>query len=177
MVTQNSNSHETHQKSFFGTLFVKKLLPAPKKRNYFAKYKKNVSRGVAIIFSGGVVVAVVANIWSVYRLPSLYHRVANEDRQSLIEALKLTRSLPEFDTFMQRESPVSPEIKLGVFANDAQRKDEIIKLEAALEKNNSSRDVLYALYVLYKEQGDETKANDYFQKTKAIDPFVSEITL
>jgi len=40
----------------------------------------------------------------------------------------------------------------------------------ALERNSKSRDVLYNLYLLYKEKGDEKTANNYFKRALELDP-------
>ena len=65
-------------------------------------------------------------------------------------------------------------IEDDVFRPELQQNSKIRSLRLALERNSKSRDVLYNLYLLYKEKGDEKTANNYFKRALELDPNIVE---
>ena len=81
--------------------------------------------------------------------------------------------LPAFPLFLQMNKNIyGGSLKQEVFAKDNKRKETIAKFESLLQKNPKSRDLLYNLYLLYQEDGNGTKAEEYLRRAKVIDPMI-----
>jgi len=113
------------------------------------------------------------NIFFSQNISPLYQKLVNEEKKAVIEYLKNIKSLPVFKTELKKFTAIfGKQIVSGVFFEDEQRKIKIKKLEAVLQKNPKSRDVLYALSKLYQEDGNERLAREYLNKAKEIDPMI-----
>ena len=60
----------------------------------------------------------------------------------------------------------------SVFNEELSRQDQVTKLERAIRMYPNSRDALYALSLIYREDGDTVKADSYLERAKQIDPLV-----
>ena len=69
------------------------------------------------------------------------------------------------------EAPVNTS-STPVPKKDKKRKETMAEFESLLQKNPKSRDLLYNLYLLYNEDGNKIKAEEYLKKAKEIDPTV-----
>jgi len=115
----------------------------------------------------------LANIIFSQKLSPLFVRVVNENESASVSFLKKIKTLPVFSTVLKlSENIFNKDLKNQVFSEDVQRKAEIKKYEQLLEKNASSRDVLYRLYQLYLAADNQAKAEEYFNRVKAIDPII-----
>lgn len=130
---------------------------------------------LTIVFSCLLIFSLlIINIISSQTISSFYLGLINYDKKSHIDFLKKIKSLSFFkDELKKSQSLFGKEIVEEVFQEEKELNIKINKLESALQKNPKARDVLYALYQLYKEKGDYQKANDYLKKTKEIDPLIN----
>lgn len=113
----------------------------------------------------------ILNIFFSQYISPLYEGVALGKREAVITYLRKIRLLPEYKSELGNYIEIFGEkIEDDVTAVDRDRKDKIESLEQILTKNNQARDVLYGLYLLYKENGNNSKAGQYLEKAKAIDP-------
>lgn len=121
-----------------------------------------------------LVVFLLFNIVYSQNISSLYPSFADEDKTSSVLFLKTIRSLPDFNGLLSRYESIFDKSIVGlVYKDERQRKTQIEKLNQALEKNPKAKEVLSALSKLYKEDGNELKAEEFFKKTKAIDPLTN----
>lgn len=103
----------------------------------------------------------------------LFLGMVNYQRQAVVEYLKRIKLLPQFSDELKYYQRLFG-MKTGdeVFKDERERKKEIAKLEQLLTKNDQARDVLYKLYLLYKADGNQTKAEEYLKMAKEIDPII-----
>jgi len=141
--------------------FGDKVSFRPKWRNLFF---------LMIIF---LLVFLLSNIYSSQKISSLFFSLINNDRKSVIEFLQKIRQMPYFPQQLKYyENIYGPPLKTEVFAEELEREVEITKLEQILEKNHQSRDILYGLFLLYKEKGNSLKAEKYLKLAKEVDPTI-----
>lgn len=104
----------------------------------------------------------------------IYFGLMNQDKKASIEFLKKIKSKPEFNKELTKYKNIyGSDIEKEVFQEDMERKIKISKLKNILKQNNKAIEVLFGLYLLYKEEGNTTKANYYFNQAREIDPIVS----
>ena len=103
----------------------------------------------------------------------LYFQLVKEDKKAVVSFLSKIKMLPAFPLFLQMNKNIyGGSLKQEVFAKDNKRKETIAKFESLLQKNPKSRDLLYNLYLLYQEDGNGTKAEEYLRRAKVIDPMI-----
>jgi len=138
------------------------------------KTKNNFLNKKFLLFALSILsVFLTINIYSSQSISPLYLRLVNNEKKAVIEYLKKIKNLPQFKTEIKNFTGIfGREIAAEVFFEDEQRKIKIKKLEAALQKNPKSRDVLYALSKLYQEDGNYKLADKYLKKTKEVDPMI-----
>jgi len=144
------------------------------------KSKKRKKQLTKKIFSTKILNILIAFIFFLFLLTNisysqnispLYWKLVNDEKQAVIDYLKKIKPLPFFKTELKKFAAIfGRQIVNEVFFEDEQRKIKIKKLEAVLQKNPKSRDVLYALSKLYQEDGNERLAKEYFKKAKEVDP-------
>jgi tetratricopeptide (TPR) repeat protein len=144
------------------------------------KSKKRKKQLTKKIFSTKILNILIAFIFFIFLLANisysqnispLYWKLVNDEKQAVIDYLKKIKPLPFFKTELKKFTTIfGKKIVDDVFFEDEQRKIKIKKLEAVLQKNPKSRDVLYALSKLYQEDGNERLAKEYFKKAKEVDP-------
>lgn len=102
--------------------------------------------------------------------PLYFKQIVNE-KNAIVPYLQSVRSLPTFKKdLILYKNLYGKRIEEEVFYSDTLRNNKIQELEGLLQKNPSSRDALYNLYLLYSQAGNETKALEYLNKAKQIDP-------
>ena len=116
-------------------------------------------------------VYVIVNFVFSQLISPLYFRQVVDERDSIVSYLQSVRSLPTFQKdLILYKNLYGKRIEEEVFYNDTLRENKIIELEETLQKNPSSRDTLYNLYLLYSQAGNEQKAIEYLNKARQIDP-------
>ena len=116
-------------------------------------------------------VYVLLNVVFSQLISPLYFRQVVDERNSIVPYLQSVRSLPTFQKdLILYKNLYGKRIEEEVFYNDMLRENKIKELEVTLQKNPSSRDTLYNLYLLYSQAGNESQALEYLNKAKQIDP-------
>jgi len=118
-----------------------------------------------------LVVFLLLNIFFSQNISSLFTGLVNNQKQAVVSYLKKIKLLPQFGNELKYyKQTFGKEIEDEVFKDKREREKKIIELEGVLKKNDQARDVLYGLYLLYKEDGNNIKAEEYLKRAKKIDP-------
>lgn len=129
---------------------------------------KNITYGVLFTFCFFFLGLNV--IYSQLVSPLYFNQVVNE-KKTVIDYLKSIRTLPEFgEQLMLYKNLYGEQVEEEVFYDDSIRKQKIKNLELLLEKNLKARDILYSIFLLYSNEGDEKKALEYLDRARSIDP-------
>lgn len=111
------------------------------------------------------------NILASQTIDSSYFNLINNDKNAVINFLKKIKPLPEFKNLLiTNQNIFDNSLEKDVFSEDLARKTMINNFEQLLNKNPSSRDILYSLFLLYNASGDKIKTREYFNKVQKIDP-------
>lgn len=129
---------------------------------------KKFAWGTVLSLAG---VYVILNVMFSQLISPLYFRQVVDERDFIVPYLQSVRSLPTFQKdLILYKNLYGKRIEEEVFYNDTLRENKIKELEETLQKNSSSRDILYNLYLLYSQAGNEPKALEYLNKAKRVDP-------
>ena len=129
---------------------------------------KKFAWGTVLSLAG---VYVALNIAFSQQISPLYFRQVIDEKNAIVPYLQSVRSLPTFQKdLILYKNLYGKRIEEEVFYNDVLRENKIKDLELLLQKNPSSRDTLYNLYLLYSQAGNEPKALEYLNRAKLIDP-------
>jgi len=113
----------------------------------------------------------IINIVFSQNISSLFVGMVNNQRQAVVDYLKRIKVLPQFKKELVNYQEIYGHgLTNEVFKDERLREEKIAELESILQKNNQARDVLYDLYLLYKAEGNNDKAQSYLNKAKEIDP-------
>lgn len=136
---------------------------------------KKIHSGTPFLYGFFIVffVFVMMNLIVSQNISPLYFQMINDEKQTVATYLTDIRKLPFFSSELIRyKNKYGVGIEKEVFKIEEERRRTISKLEDGLKNNPSSRDLLYHLSVLYREAGDETKAEEYLRMTREIDPSI-----
>lgn len=129
---------------------------------------KRIVLGFILSFAG---VYVILNIVFSQLISPLYFRQVVDEQDTIVSYLQSVRSLPTFQKdLILYKNLYGKRIEEAVFYNDMLRDNKIKELEETLQKNPSSRDTLYNLYLLHSQAGNENRALDYLDRARSIDP-------
>lgn len=136
---------------------------------YSARIKKWMPRlGTVILFF-----LLIGNIAGSELIPTLYEPLINGNRPATVAFLRSIRNLPEYRFFAtQLEGIQNKSFEQEVYADVFARDDLIQKLERTVANYPKSRDALFYLAMLYRDQGNKQKYTEYFERARAIDPLV-----
>lgn len=103
----------------------------------------------------------------------IYSSLVAGEKQAAIQYLRRIKTLPQFQQELAVYKNIyNGEIEKDVFLDEQERKKSITRLELLLKQNPKARDVLYSLYLLYKDGGNEKMAVAYLQKAREVDPMI-----
>ena len=116
-----------------------------------------------------LVLNIVASQW----ISPLYSGLVDEQKTSIVPYLRKIVSLPDYKSeFVRYEISFGKTLIDEVTQEKRAREQLLQKLDQILYLSPQSRDVLYRLFLLYKEQGDNIKAQNYFKRAKEVDPLL-----
>jgi hypothetical protein len=117
------------------------------------------------------------NLISSQFISPIYFQFINGNKTAAVNFLQKIDILPEYKKILIMNSDIyGPTIKEQIFAKNNQKKEMINNLEQKLLINPKSRDVLYGLYKLHFQEGNNLQAQKYLEQVKAVDPgFISNI--
>lgn len=135
--------------------------------NMGVRFKKFYTIGGLVL----LVLLLAANLYSSQAMPPLYYRLVDGERAAIPQYLTQIRQLSVFQSELLRyKNTYGLWVENQVFKKEWERNEMIARLEAALQKNPQSRDVLYGLSVLYADRGDSGRAQAYLERARQIDP-------
>lgn len=115
----------------------------------------------------------ILNLIGSQLISPLYFQLVNNKKGATVNFLKKIKTFPEFQKILEMNKNIyGKTVEEKVFQQENKKKLMINNLEQILIKNPKVRDVLYSLYLLYKESGDNLTAEKYLRRTKEIDPSV-----
>jgi tetratricopeptide (TPR) repeat protein len=118
-------------------------------------------------------VFLLVNMFASQFISPLYFQLVKEDKKAVVNFLNKIKNLPVFSSFLETNKNIyGGSLQQEVFAESLKRKQKIAGLEILLQRNPKSRDLLYNLHLLYNEEGDKIKAEEYLRKAKEIDPSI-----
>lgn len=113
------------------------------------------------------------NIVSSQKVSPLFGDLFTGNRPALVQFLKQISPLPEFKTFFTyNEEGYGRALEYDVFREVREEHFLIANYEKVLNRNPKSRDALYNLYLLYRNQKNGEKAQHYLQRAREIDPML-----
>lgn len=130
-------------------------------------------RILGYLVMGALSVYLLSNIISSQDVSSTYFNLINGDEIAVATFLKSIKTLPEYDMELAKYKEIMPDVEIEIFKDDLKKRALITNFERILEKNPSSRDALYNLYLLNKDIGDQNRANDYLRLAREIDPEIN----
>lgn len=135
------------------------------------KIKINIKKVFIVSLFLILFIFLIINIIFSQNISSLFVGMVNNQRQAVVDYLKRIKVLPQFKKELVNYQEIYGHgLTNEVFKDERLREEKIAELESILQKNNQARDVLYGLYLLYKEAGNDNKAQSYLNKAKEIDP-------
>ncbi len=114
----------------------------------------------------------IANILYSQIMPNEYFQLLQGNDGSFVSIIKRGKDTVFFEKLFPENKNTIAAKEADIFADTHQRKAQIEILKQTLTINPESRDVLYALYVLYKNDGQTEAAQEYLDKARQIDPKV-----
>ncbi len=118
-------------------------------------------------------ILLIVNFISSQTISPIYFRFVNNDKKAVINFLQKIKTFPEFQKILEMNKNIYGEtIKNEVFKEENKKRVMINNLEQILTKNPKARDVLYSLYLLYKEKGDNLTVEKYLKQTREVDPAI-----
>lgn len=134
------------------------------------KQKSNILKFLFVIL---IVTFLFLNLISSQLISPIYFGFANNDKNAAVNFLEKIKTFPEFQKVLEMNKNIyGKTVEEEIFAQENKKNLMINNLEQELKINPKARDVLYSLYLLYKEKGDNLTAEEYLKQVKEIDPSV-----
>ena len=135
------------------------------------KIIKNIKETIITALIISLFVFLAVNIIYSQNINDIYFDIVGGNEKSVISFLKQSKTLSDFNTLLNINTKIyGDSIKNSVFYDDLKRKQRIYDLKQLLHKYPMSRDILTNLAILYSQEGNEKKVNEYIQKAQEIDP-------
>jgi len=137
----------------------------------FKKLEKYLIVWIKALLLFAIFIYLLANVLSSQLISPLYFQLVKEDKKAVARFLNKIKDLAMFPSFLEMNKIIyGNSLEQEVFSEDNKRKEAIAEHESLLQKNPKSRDALCNLYLLYYEDGNETKAEEYLNRAKEVDP-------
>jgi tetratricopeptide (TPR) repeat protein len=159
---------------------VKKHSPSEKSHHHHLQdFTKAIAKelwyGIESIGFFFLLAFLFSNILLSQFISPIYFQMVNEDKSAVVSFLKKSQTLPEYEAvFTEQKAIFGDSLRTDVYSDKMKREKLISQLEDVADQNPKNRDVLYDLYLLYKQNGDTEKAQQYLDRAKAIDPLVEK---
>lgn len=104
-------------------------------------------------------------------ISSDYFGLVQNQKKAVTSYLKKIVVLPIYKIELNRYKNIyGSGLENDVLKEKIAREQMIKKLEQILQDGSKSRDILYRLYLLYSEEGDKNRAQEYYNRAKELDP-------
>lgn len=148
-----------------------KKTPRTTKQKSIQTKPKGFGEALIIGFLFGFFLFVLINIFYSQQVSPLYVGLVNRDRASTVLFLRHVRTLPLFSSLLADQSELFGEdLSNEVYFEKTAREKQMNELKQYLAANPKSPHVLYALSLLYRQEGEEQVANQYLQEAQRVDP-------
>jgi tetratricopeptide (TPR) repeat protein len=128
---------------------------------------------VIVAILGGIFVT--ANVFASQVVHPLYFSFITEDRAAVTQVLRRVRFTSLYpELFAMQEQIYGRTLDDDVNKEVKQRAGDITILERYLAVNPNARDILYNLALLYKENGNSQKADEYLKRAQEVDPEIGQ---
>lgn len=114
----------------------------------------------------------IANILYSQFMPDQYFSLLRGEDAMLVEIFQKGKESPYFLRLFPEVNEKMAEHESVIYADTHQRRSQIDIIKQSLEQNPESRDLLYALYILYKQEGQRDRAQEYLDRARQIDPTI-----
>ncbi|QQS44557.1 hypothetical protein IPM65_03075 [Candidatus Roizmanbacteria bacterium] len=118
----------------------------------------------------------VANILYSQIMPDEYFQLLQGKDDAFVSIIKRGKETSFFESLLPENKNTIAAKEADIFADTHLRKAQIELLKETLARNPESRDVLYALHLLYKSEGQMNEASHYLELARQIDPSVGQET-
>ena len=113
----------------------------------------------------------ILNLIGSQLISPLYFQFVNNNKQTTVSFLEKIKTFPEFQKILEMNKNIyGKTVEKETFRQENEKKLMINNLEQKLMINPKARDILYSLYLLYKEKGDNLTAEKYLKQAKEVDP-------
>ena len=132
---------------------------------------KTKSKRMVMFLTVLLSVFLIFQIFFSQNLSPLFFGLTNNNKESIVsfmQKIRLTSDFPQQLNYF--ENIYGSAIKNEIFFKEIAQNQKITKFEQILKNNNQARDILYSLFLLYKEKGDNLKAEKYLRLAKEVDP-------
>lgn len=133
-------------------------------------YRVNIYQ-VQVFFFFFLALFLILNIVASQIISPVYFGLIYGGRKNSAVFLQRIRGLPMFENELEKQRKIYGEAIINdVFEEENAAQERIKNFERTLEKNTYSRDILYSLYLLHKQKGDDLTADKYLEQVREIDP-------
>ena len=129
--------------------------------------KYQISIGVFVV----LYLFLIFNLVSSQAISPLYFQFVGNDKNSAIDLLEKIKKFPEFQKILEMNKNIyGKTIEKEVYRQENDEISMINNLEQQLRINPKAKDILYRLYLLYKEKGNNLTAEKYLKQAQELDP-------
>ena len=129
--------------------------------------KYQISIGVFVV----LYLFLIFNLVSSQAISPLYFQFVGNDKNSAIDLLEKIKKFPEFQKILEMNKNIyGITIEKEVYRQENDEISMINNLEQQLRINPKAKDILYRLYLLYKEKGNNLTAEKYLKQAQELDP-------
>ena len=144
-------------------------------KNQISKIKNIIQRSKILELSIFTIFFVffIFNLISSQMISPLYFQLVSNNKKAIVNFLEKIKILPEFQKILEMNKNIyGKTVEEETFRQENEKKLMINNLEQKLMINPKERDILYSLYLLYKEKGDNLTAEKYLKQAKEVDPSI-----
>ena len=129
--------------------------------------KYQISIGVFVV----LYLFLIFNLVSSQAISPLYFQFVGNNKNSAIDLLEKIKKFPEFQKILEMNKNIyGKTIEKEVYRQENDEISMINNLEQQLRINPKAKDILYRLYLLYKEKGNNLTAEKYLKQAQELDP-------
>ncbi len=130
--------------------------------------KSKIIKFLIIFFA---ILFLVYNLTTSQTISPIYYQMTTNNKNAVIFFLEKIKTFPEFIKIMEMNKNIYGDtVEKEIFRQENEKKELINNLEQQLSINPRARDILYSLYKLYLQEGNNLQAQKYLEQVKSIDP-------
>ena len=135
------------------------------------KQQENIKYQISIGVFVALCLFLIFNLVSSQAISPLYFQFVGNNKNSAIDLLEKIKKFPEFQKILEMNKNIyGITIEKEVYRQENDEISMINNLEQQLRINPKAKDILYRLYLLYKEKGNNLTAEKYLKQAQELDP-------